>query len=428
MLDSDRKRLAIVITLVLSASLLAGCLDMLGGGDGGDGAEALTVGSIAPLTGDLSAYGPSGENAVKLAIETVNAAGGVNGMEVKHVAGDTETSQNAAPNEANRLVNTEGVDAVVGAWSSGVSMSVIDQFVQAQIPMVSPANTAAAFTTYEDDGFYFRTAPTDEFQATVLAEQVAEENDTSTAAIIAINNFYGTGFGDIFEQKWNEGATRQVTKYVKYDPEDPDYSTVVSQATTPEPDVVVLVGYPNTGAEIVRTAHQDGKAGPNSSIKWRLSEGLFTGGFPDQVGKTSDDRYIVEGMRGTTPQLFIEEVADDFKTAYQDKYGKDPALFSPGAHDAAAVVALSAEQCGCTDGQGIRDQMRDVMNPPGKKTGDIGEALSTVRDGGQVDYSGPAGDIEWDENGEPSAGTYALWQFNATGQIDILERDLTKTR
>lgn len=423
--DERFRRFTVLAALFLTTSMLAGCLD---GGDGGQ--EALKVGTLLPLTGDLQTFGPSGENAAKLAIQLVNENGGVNDGDVVHVSGDTETSQNAAPNEANRLINTEGIDAVVGAYSSGVSMSVIDQFVQAEIPMLSPANTAAAFTDYDDDGFYFRTAPTDEFQATVLAEEVANETaNHTTAAIIAINNFYGTGFGDIFRDEWEDPTEgRVVSSYVKYDPEDPDYSTVVSQATTPEPDVVVLVAYPDTGAEIIRTAHQDGKAGPNSTIAWRLSEGLFSGGFPDQVGMTEDDRYIVEGMRGTTPQLFLDEVAEDFKTAYQDEYGEEPALFSPGAYDGAVLFSLAAEKCDCRDGPGIRDEVTDIMNPPGQKTGDVGEALELVRNGEEVDWSGPAGDIEFDENGEPSSGTYAIWTFNSDGEIEVLKQDLTKEK
>lgn len=425
--DEGFRRVALLAVLLLATSMLSGCLDLLGGGED---AEALKVGTLLPITGDLQTFGPSGEKAVQLAIDRVNDNGGVNDGQVVHEPGDTETSQNAAPNEANRLINSEGVDAVIGAYSSGVSMSVIDQFVQAQIPMLSPANTAAAFTTYEDDGFYFRTAPTDEFQATVLAEQTANETaNHTTASIIAINNFYGTGFGDIFEEEWGDASEgRVVSSYVKYDPEDPDYSTVVSQATTPEPDVVVLVAYPDTGAEIIRTAHEDGKAGPNSSIAWRLSEGLFSGGFPDQVGMTSDDRYIVEGMRGTTPQLFLEEVADDFKTAYQDEYDEEPALFSPGAYDGAILFSLAAEKCDCNDGPGIRDEVIGIMNPPGEKTGDVGEALDLVRNGEEVDWTGPAGDIEFDENGEPSSGTYAIWTFNADGEIEVLEQDLTKSK
>lgn len=408
---------AIVVTIAL-----AGCPAP---GDGGPG--ALKIGALLPLTGDLGVFGPSGLNAAELAVQQINDEGGVNGQDVVIVSGDTQTRQSEAPGEASRLINVEGVNVIIGAYSSGVSLSFIDQAVQAQVPMMSPANTAPTFTDYADDGYYFRTAPSDVFQAAVMAQLVIDQN-FSRAAILAVNNDYGVGFGDVFEEEFEDvTAGRIITDYVKYDPEGTTFDSDVQDATgqgdaTEDPEVVVFVGYPESGSVILRTAHEQGVAGPDADIAWRLSEGVFSGSFPDAVGQTEDDRYIVENMTGTTPEVFLEEgITPDFAMMYQAEYGESPSLFAPGAYDAAVLFSLAAEKCGCNDGPGIRDALFDIMNPPGDKVGDVSTALQMVRDGEDIDYSGAAGDIDWTEAGDPTTGIYAIYRFTADGGIAIDE-------
>lgn len=382
----------------------------------------LVIGTMLPLTGDLGVFGPSGEDAVRLAIAQVNAEGGVNGHDVVHVGGDTETSGTAALREAARLIGEEGVRAIVGAYSDGVSLSFIDRAVQARVPMVSPANTFQTFTSYLDDGYYLRTAPSDAFQAEVLAQHLVDRN-VSRAAILAINNDHGVRFADVFVDEFEDlGAGRVIIEHVKYDPEGTSFDSDVQDVTDEDPEVVVLVAFPSTGAEILRTAHEQGVAGPDSPIDWALTDGVFTANFPDQVGQTEDGRYIVEDMTGTTPELFLESsIPEAFVQMYRDAYGEDPTPFAPGAYDSAVLLALASEACGCTDGPGLRDALFAVMNPPGQKVGDVAEALQRVRAEEDIDYSGFAGDQDWDGVGDTTTGVYSLYRFAADGTIAIDE-------
>jgi branched-chain amino acid transport system substrate-binding protein len=161
----------VAVTLAASALVLAACGDDGGeeedtdteptaaetseGGDAGAGATGdgtLTVGTLLPQTGDLAFLGPPEFAGVDTAVKDINAAGGVNGKPVKQVKGDSgDGTPNIAPDETGKLLDG-GSDVIVGAASSSVSLSVIDQITGAGVVHFSPANTSTAFDTYEDKG------------------------------------------------------------------------------------------------------------------------------------------------------------------------------------------------------------------------------------------------------------------------------------
>ena len=132
----------------------------------GDG--VLTIGNLLPQTGDLAFLGPPEFAGVKLAVEEINAAGGVLGEDVVNIDADSgDGTPDIAGAEVDKLFNQD-VDAIIGAAASGVSVSVIDKITGAGVVHFSPANTAAGFDTYDDNGLYFRTAPSDLLQGQVL--------------------------------------------------------------------------------------------------------------------------------------------------------------------------------------------------------------------------------------------------------------------
>jgi branched-chain amino acid transport system substrate-binding protein len=133
----------------------------------------LTIGTLLPVTGDLAFLGPPEVAGARLALEDINAAGGVLGAEMVLEEGDSgDTNQDIANPEVDRLLALN-VDAIMGAASSAVSKLVIDKITGNSVIHFSPANTSPDFTTYDDGGLYFRTAPSDLLQGAVLADQVA---------------------------------------------------------------------------------------------------------------------------------------------------------------------------------------------------------------------------------------------------------------
>ena len=180
-----------------SALVLAGCA---GGGGTAEPSEsagpaedlALTIGTALPQTGNLAFLGPPEEAGVAYAASLVNEASADTGLTLDVVFGDSgDTDNKAYETEIPRLLG-EGVSAIIGAASSGTSLQFIDQVVGEGVIQFSPANTSDAFTTYEDNGLYFRTAPSDVLQGEVLGNLIAEDGN-QTLGMIVLNDSYGTG-------------------------------------------------------------------------------------------------------------------------------------------------------------------------------------------------------------------------------------------
>src|SRR5690606_10680699 len=160
----------------------------------GDG--VLLIGSLLPETGNLAFLGPPEFAGVEYAIAEINAAGGVLGQEVQYSSGDSgDTTTDIASVTADRLIS-EGVDAIIGAASSGVTLTVIDQITQAGVTMFSPANTSTALTDRSEEGLYFRNAPPDGLQGAVIANMIIEDGNAS-AYILNLDDAYGNGIAAV---------------------------------------------------------------------------------------------------------------------------------------------------------------------------------------------------------------------------------------
>jgi branched-chain amino acid transport system substrate-binding protein len=395
-------KIIVTTTALLVASVaLAGCHEPAGTD------EQLRIGSILPLTGDLGPFGPSAQQAVDLAVAHVNAAGGVNGQDVIHIGRDSQSRGEAAFSAATNLLEVERVHAVVGAMGSTVSLNIIDRFIDAQIPMISPSNTAPTFTDYEHHGWYFRTVPTDAVQGMVMANMLMDEG-METVSIIALNNDYGVGFGGTTRDHF-ESLGGTVAAYVLYDPEGADFSADVDQAMNPGPEAVVLIGYPDTGRVILEDAFAKGHL---DDIPWFFGEGMKSQSFVTEFN-TEVGEGALNGVLGTSP----EEMTDDgFLQDFEAATGGEPALFSDRTYDAAVLVMLGAEHCSCTGGQALLDSMRAVNNSPGEEvTYDVARALDLIRDGQDIVWTGAAGPMEWDDVNDVEV-PFSLWRID-DGQI-----------
>ena len=151
---------------------LAGALGALSLAVAAGGAQAeLKVGALLPLTGDLQAYGESSRNGINLAAEEINAAGGVLGEPMTIEIADTQTEPQSGVDAAQRLVSVQGVSAIVGALSSGVTIPVASSVSAVEgVPQISGASTSPVMTDLDDNDFLFRTTPSDAFQGPALAE------------------------------------------------------------------------------------------------------------------------------------------------------------------------------------------------------------------------------------------------------------------
>jgi branched-chain amino acid transport system substrate-binding protein len=223
------------------------------GARAGDG--VLKIGTLLPETGSLSFLGPPMIAATKLGIQDVNEAGGFKGQDVGLSEGDSgDTSTDTANSTVDRELS-EGVDGIVGAASSAVTLTVIDKVVNAGVVLFSPANTSAALTDYPDKGLYFRDAPPDALQGEVNAGMIADDGN-STLGLIVLNDPYGTGLADAIEENF-EASGGEVVERVEYDPQASTFDAEVQRIVDADPDAVALVTF-EEGSRILATMVESG--------------------------------------------------------------------------------------------------------------------------------------------------------------------------
>ncbi|MDD1732514.1 MAG: ABC transporter substrate-binding protein, partial [Methanothrix sp.] len=404
-------RYFVAIALIL-AVFLSGCVE-----EGEDQEAAITEGDIKigvmqSLTGDLGSYGGPMSDAIKLAAKEINDNGGLLGRKLVLLIEDDQTNNVAAVDAANKLVKVDRVPAIVGATGSGQSMSVIDITTGSGVLQISSSNTGTDFTNYDDGDLYFRTAPSDALQGSAMAK-LAQERGYKTTSTIVINNPYGVGFEDVFVKAF-EADGGKVLEKVRYDPSQTVFDSEVQRVAEGKPEFIMMVSYPETGSLILRTAYEKGVL---KSIPWLLSEGLKADNLAGLVGNDTEGNYIAAGLQGLAPDQDAGGKAyEAFKSLYQAEYGKEPAIYCTNSYDALAVVALAIEQAKNATGRDIADNIRSVANPPGTEVSDLGEALSLIREGKDINYQGTSGDITFDENGDVS-GSFTLWTIADNGSI-----------
>jgi hypothetical protein len=217
----------------------------------------LTIGTLLPLTGSLAFLGPPEVAGVKLAIKEINEAGGVLGAPVALVEGDSgDTSTDTANTTVDRLL-ASNVNAIIGAASSAVTLTVIDKIAAAGVVEFSPANTSDQFTTYNDQGLYFRTAPPDVLQAIPLADMVLGDGNTKVG-ILNLNDPYGKGLSENVAANLIDGGLKKADILsIAYDPTASSYDTEVQKMVEFAPDAIVVIGF-DESARIIQELNAQG--------------------------------------------------------------------------------------------------------------------------------------------------------------------------
>ncbi len=374
--------------------------------------EAVKVGALMAMTGDLQAFGETSLNGINLALNQINENGGVMGQPLELVVGDTQTAPQAAIEAANKLVSLDGVAAIIGALSSGDTIPVAQSVTSTNsIPQISNASTSPVITTLEDNDFLFRTVPSDAYQGVALA-QVTREADLSNLAIIYINNDYGQGLAESFEAAFTaRGGT--ITGSVPYEQGKASYRGELSQLQEGDPEALVLIGYPENGITILKQALEEGLFD-----RFVFTDGMKAPEIIEQIGAE-----FLNGSFGTAPQALTDGKSyQTFETAYEAAYGElPPKPYIDTAYDATMVLALAIEKAGSTEGPAIRDALREVANAPGTEIypGEWAKARELLAQGEDIDYVGVSGSINFDQAGDV-AGTFAHWAIE-NGEITTLE-------
>ncbi len=400
---------------VVLLAAIAGLL-LIASGCGGDSEERpvapLKIGLLLNFTGSPEASADR-QRAFDLAVRHVNEGGGVLGMPVEGVAADATRDPSAAVEAAKRLVETEGVHAIVGPNASSASLPVARSVsAMLRIPTISPSATSPQLSGVEDGGYFFRTALSDAAQGPVLA-RVTRERGFDNVGLIYQDDAYGQGLAEAFEDAW-DGTLRVVSidmaQKASYLPELAESADAGAQA-------LVIIAFEGLTLAIVREA---------------LEEGVYGGFvFCDAAKRASLVREIggdkLGGMYGTASASAPYNAATaDWEAAFVAEYGELPVLaYVKETYDATVALALAAQAAGSFDGAAIRDRLREIAGPPGVTVlgtpSGVADGLSRLAEGREIDFDGAASTLDWDGNGDLRRGHLGTWRFTSDERIEELD-------
>jgi branched-chain amino acid transport system substrate-binding protein len=371
----------------------------------------LKIGSLLPTTGNLAFLGPPEIAGVDAAIADINAAGGVLGKPVEWTLKDSSDGDNPAiaPASATELLDA-GVDAIVGAAASGVTRLIIDQVTKAKVVQISMSNTAPDLSTWDDGGYYFRTAPSDLLQGAIVGNQIVAAGKENVA-IIYQQSPYGEGL--VAKAKATlEAAGATIVSELSFPEAESNFDTIVDQTVAAGADSLLVISYD----EFKKIAPALEKKGfPGSDIF------LVDGNLANY--EAEGFAPYLEGAKGTLPG---GELNEDLKARaaalYMDNYGEELVEFSYLAetYDAVMLLALAAEQAKNDSGEAIAANLISVSTG-GEKVTNFADGLAAIKAGKDVDYEGFSGPIEFDENGDPTGASIGIYQYGTDGKPVFLE-------
>jgi neutral amino acid transport system substrate-binding protein len=336
------------------------------------------------------------------------------GRPIELVVLDDETNPARAQGIGERLVN-EGVVGIVGAAASSITLGIADVTVPARIPQVSCCSTSDVISERNaalapEDRFLFRTSPPDGQQSLVVAI-TAQDLGCMRLAILHLDDDYGQPFGAGIEQAFMaRGGT--VVARVPFPDEQASYVTQLTQVRDANPDCIAMVAFPGSGGTIVRD-WSNLSATPD--VTWIGTDGVRQPSFAIEVG----DSNLLNGFYGTSP---ITDAATPEYNAFRDRFravfGSEPIPFSSNQYDATALLALAIARANSTEGDAVRNALREVSSPPADRgiarAGRLQEALVQLREQRDIDYQGASGNTNFDELGDVVT-PYEIWRFDGPG-------------
>ncbi len=374
-----------------------------------DEATALKIGLLLDLSSGSAEVYRDRQRAFELAIKHVNEGGGVFGLPVAVAVADATADPEKAVAAARRLVEVEGVHAIVGPNASASALPVAEQVTgPASIPTVSFSATSPALTAVADNDFLFRTALSDVSQGPVLA-RLARERGFDNVGLLHVDDPWGRGLAAAFEAAWDGPV-----KAVPVDPGETEFLSALRESASGGAQALVVISFETAALAMVREAIDNGL----------YDHFVFGDGAkrPSLVHALGGAR--LGNMYGTGPASAPESAASAaWEAAWVAEYGALPVLaYVKEAYDATVALALAAQAAGRLDGAAIRDRLRAVGASPGTVVhvgpSGIADALRILADGGEVDYEGASGSMDWDGNGDLRRGHIGIWRFTEDERIE----------
>jgi ABC-type branched-subunit amino acid transport system substrate-binding protein len=365
-----------------------------------------TFGYVLPSTGALGAIGPALINPLEMALEEITAAGDF----LTLIPSDSGTDAQIATNAVEGLLNAD-VSAIIGPAATGVALAVIDRITGAQVPMCSPSNTGSIFTTYDDGGFYFRTAPPDNLQGKVHADLIAGDGATNVA-IAYRSDEYGRGLAQSIRDNL-EASGITVALFLEFDKDGTSFDAEAAEIAAAGVDAISFIPFAEGGPFLASLI--EAGVGPDS-VAIYTADGFVDNVTPDAVDPANP--AVFAGIRGTYPSLAPPSGEPTFPDRFEAFAPGTPTIFSAHSYDCLIVFALATVAAGSTDPVDIAAQVNGVTRD-GVKCSRYAECRDLLLAGEDIDYDGASGVLDFVEVGEPGAGTYDLFTYDAAGDYGV---------
>jgi branched-chain amino acid transport system substrate-binding protein len=370
-----------ILTLAVAASVLGLAAPAL--------AEDVKLGILGDITGPIESLAPPIVAGAQLAFDHVNAQGGIlDGGKVVSITGDSACDPSVAGPAADKLVNTDQVTGIVGAFCTGATIGAhTTAGLPGNVVQISPSASAPALTTLEDNDLVFRTTPSDAFQGVKLADLLTSKGVTDVA-LTYVNNDYGKGLADVFAARFAEnGGTVSVN--ISHEDGKADYRAELGQLAAGGSQNLVVIAYiSGSGLTILQQANEAGNFTTYFGGDGMIGDALAGANVPNFVA--------------TRAGAYAGESADIYTKLATDA-GQDPtATYAPQAYDAAFLLALAVQKNGNTEREGLSAALREVASAPGEKVlpGEWSKALELLAAGTDIDYEGAGGPLDFDAAGD----------------------------
>ncbi|MDT2761563.1 ABC transporter substrate-binding protein [Aerococcus urinaeequi] len=342
--------------MLLSTMVIAGCgnLTQTSSSNSNTSSDTVKIGGNFELTGSAAGYGNDINNGAKLAVEEINEAGGIDGKQIEYVEADNKSDANESASAAARLIDEEGVSAIVGPSLTANYQAQINAATQAQVPFIGPAVTSDGATLDANGEAYeygFSVAFLNSFQGGAIA-RFSNDQGCETAAVMQDNS---SDYGQILSDEFTGAFEGDVVATESYVSGDTDFSSILTNIKSKNPDVIFIAGYYTEAGTIIKQAREMG------------IEAAIVG--PD--GLASEELSSLAGEENMNDIYYVSHFASDedaskasqeFSAAFEEAYGKAPDEFAALGYDAVYLYANAVEEVSSEDNQAIAEALANTTD------------------------------------------------------------------
>jgi len=373
----------------------------------------IRVGALMPLSGAAGSYGPSMAKAAQVTADHINRNGGIlGGRELEIIVEDTESNPTAGVNAGRKLMDADGVDALIGVWNSSVAMPLKPVVLERDM-LLMVSGSADQITEGDTKGLIWRFQAKSSMWGPVIARAMLAEGH-KRVSVLGLENPFTISMVEPFVKEI-EGAGGEVVEVTYYNPNQGSYRAEVQQVFAKEPDAVFLPALLPDFTSIAKEVFRSGFMTPMYTL---TIAGDSEGDFLDAVGPE-----VAEGINHLQPTPAIDSPAYDLFLELMDEPEGKVFLFASAVYDEVSMLAMAMEKAGETTPRAVADQIRGLANPPGEVVYDPIEGLERIRAGEDVDFRGAGSEVDFDESGDLTGRffTHYRWEDGESKVVNVVQ-------